>query len=73
MGTQKQSKSRRGRTWLLSELEELGKTPDSVLARRTQRTIKEVVTMRQHLRIALETGPRRWTMNEIRLLGTMND
>lgn len=29
--------------------------------------------MRRHLRIALQTGPRRWSMNEVRLLGTMND
>ncbi len=29
--------------------------------------------MREHLRIALETGPRPWSMREIKLLGTMND
>ena len=73
MGAQEQFKSRRGNSWLISELEELGQTPDSVLDRRSRRTIKEVVSMRRHLRIALETGPRRSSMNEIRLLGTLND
>ena len=29
--------------------------------------------MREHYRIAMETGPRPWTMREIKLLGTMND
>src|SRR6266571_6876081 len=65
--------SRRGAPWTFAELKRLGKTADSVLARRRRRTIKEVVAMREHLRIALETGPRPWTMREIQLLGTMND
>src|SRR5439155_25068183 len=50
-----------------------GKTADSRVARNRRRTIKEVVAMREHLRIALETGPRPWTMREIKLLGKMND
>src|SRR5664280_746402 len=59
--------------WTLAELKQLGRTPDSVLARRTRRTIQEVVTMRESRGIGLVTGPRRWTAREIRLLGTMSD
>src|SRR6266566_6038429 len=66
-------KSRRGAPWTFADLKRLGKTADSVLARLRRRTIKEVVAMREHLRIALETGPRRWTMREIGLLGKKND
>ena len=70
----KQSIERRwGAAWTPREFKQLGEVPDSVLARRTGRTIKEVVAMREHLRIALETGPRPWTMEEIKLLGQMND
>src|SRR4051794_27009062 len=65
--------SRRGASWTFAELKRLGKTPDSVLALRWRRTIKEIVAMREHLRIALETGPRPWTMREIELLGRKND
>jgi hypothetical protein len=47
-------KTRRwGATWTLAELKCLGKTPDSVLARRTSRTIKEVVAERERRRIRL--------------------
>ena len=66
-------RSRRGTPWKLSELKLLGKVPDSVLARRNRRSIKEVVEMRESRRIAMETGPRRWTAREIRLLGALND
>ena len=69
----KRTRSRRGAPWRLSELARLGKTPDSVLARRFGRTIKEVMAIRQQRYISLPTGPRRWTAREIRLLGTMND
>ena len=50
-------RGRRGAAWRLAELQQLGKVPDSVLARRTGRTIKEVVAMREHRRIAMQTGP----------------
>ena len=66
-------RSRSGSPWTFAELQELGETPDSVLAFRNVRTIKEIVDMREHYRIALVTGPRPWTMPEVKLLGTMND
>src|SRR5437764_12296924 len=59
--------------WTVAEIKQLGKVPDSVLARRFRCTIKEIVAERERRGIALETGPRRWTAREIRLLGTMND
>ena len=40
---------------------------------RTGRTIKEVVTLRQHRRIGLPPTLGRWTAREIRLLGRLND
>jgi hypothetical protein len=52
-------------------LKQLGRMPDSVLARRTGRTIQEVVAMRKPRGIGLVTGPRRWTARELRLLGTL--
>ena len=67
------SMSRRGSPWLVAEIRLLGKIPDSILARRRKRTIKEVVAMREQLRKSLNTGPRRWTRREILLLGTLND
>src|SRR5205814_1819295 len=66
-------RSRRGTAWRLAELKQLGEVPDSVLASRTCRTIKEVVAMREHRRIAMKTGPRRWTAREIKMLGRYND
>ena len=51
--------SRRGAPWTVRELRLLGKVPDSALARRTGRTIKETVAMREGRRIALPTAPRR--------------
>ncbi|HEX9046564.1 MAG TPA: hypothetical protein VF988_06010, partial [Verrucomicrobiae bacterium] len=57
----------------MAELKQLGKVPDSVLARRLRCPIKEVVAERERRGIALPTGPRRWTAREIRLLGQMND
>src|SRR5438105_15171361 len=62
-----------GAPWTAAELAQLGRKPDSVLARRMGRTIKEVVAERQRQRIGLQTGPRRWTASEIRLLGRFND
>jgi hypothetical protein len=64
---------RRGAPWTLAELKRLGKVPDSALARRTGRTIKEVVAMREARRVRLRTAPRRWTAREIRLLGRFPD
>jgi hypothetical protein len=59
--------------WTLAQLKQLGKTPDSVLARRTGRTVKAVVAMRQRRRIRLTTPPRPWTARETALLGRFND
>ena len=47
--------------------------PNSVLARRAGRTIKEVVAMRKSRGLSLAKGPRGWTAREIRLLGTQPD
>ena len=69
----KRIKRRWGAPWTLAELKRLGKVPDSILARRTGRTIKEVVAMREHRRIRLPTPPRRWTAREIKMLGHFND
>ena len=69
----KRIKRRWGAPWTLAELKRLGKTPDSVLARHTGRTIREVVAMREHRRIRLVTAPRRWTAREIKLLGRFTD
>ena len=59
--------------WTARELGQLGRVLDSVLARRSGRTIRAVVAMRESRRIALPTGPRRWTARELRLLRTMPD
>jgi hypothetical protein len=60
-------------SWALAELKQLGRTPDSVLARRSGRTIQEVVAMRESRGLGLVTGPRPWAAREIKLLGTMPD
>src|SRR5580658_3749618 len=65
--------TRKGAAWTLSELKRLGKSPDSVLGRRSGRTIREIVAMREERRIKLATGPRRWTAREIKLLGRYFD
>src|SRR6266545_6020826 len=70
---QRRIKSRRGVPWTRAELKQLGRLPDSVLARRTRRTIKAVVTERERRRIGMKTVPRRWTAREIKLLGRFND
>jgi hypothetical protein len=57
--------------WTLAEMKQLGRTPDSVLARRSGRTIHEVVAMRESRGLGLVTGPRPWAAREIKLLGTM--
>src|SRR5258705_87280 len=59
--------------WTAEEINSLGQVPDSVLARRSGRTIGDVVAMRESRGVGLATGPRRWTEHEIRLLGTMRD
>src|SRR5437879_5905021 len=66
-------KRRMNKPWMAAELKQLGRMPDSVLALRLGRTIKEVVAERERRRIGLVTGPRRWTAREIRLLGKLND
>ena len=53
------------RPWTPAELSRLGKAPDSVLARRWGRTIKEVVSMREQQRI--------WTAGQLALLGKIPD
>src|SRR5206468_12267399 len=65
--------SRKGAAWTLKEVRQLGKVPDSALARRSGRTIKQVVAERHARGVNIETGPRRWTANEIKLLGKLND
>ena len=65
--------SRKDQPWTLADLKQLGRVPDSALARRLRRTIAEVVEMREKRRIRLPTPPRRWTAREIRLLGRFND
>src|SRR5438552_3256539 len=65
--------SSKGAPWTIKELRQLGKVPDSVMAGRTGRTIKEVVAERDAHRLRAETAPRRWTANEIKLLGKLND
>jgi hypothetical protein len=57
-------KTRRGAPWNQADLKRIGKVPDSVLARRLRRTIKEVVTIREHRQIAMPTPPWRWTARE---------
>jgi len=64
---------RQGARWTLAELKQLGRTPDSVLARREGRPIREAVAMRVSRRVALPTPGRRWTARESRLLGTKPD
>ena len=67
------TRSREGARWTTQELKQLGKVPDSVLAQRYGRTIKETVAEREQRRINLPTGPRQWTANEIEMLGQFND
>ncbi len=69
----KKARRRWGAPWTTAEDKQLGKIPDSVLARRTGRTIKEVVAERQRCRIRLPTPARSWTASEIRLLGKFTD
>src|SRR5580693_8130809 len=66
-------KHQREARWTIAELKLIGKVPDSVLARRTGRTIKEIVEERQRRRIRLETPPQRWTARETKLLGRYFD
>src|SRR5258708_40001244 len=74
MRAKKKTSARRGGApCTAAELKHLGKTPDSVLARRLRRTIAEVVAERERRRIRLRTPPRRWTAREIKLLGAMFD
>src|ERR1700743_391261 len=66
-------KSRNGQRWTMAEIEQLGKVPDSVLAKRWGRTIKSVAGMRESRRILFRQPRRRWTAREIRLLGKWSD
>src|SRR5437867_11729642 len=67
------SRTPKGRPWTVAEVEKLGRVPDSVLAERTGHTIKEVAAERDARGINVNTGPRRWTARELKLLGTMAD
>jgi len=64
---------RRDALWKLAKLKQLGQQTDSILARRTRRTLKEAVAKRESRRIRLSSPIRRWTARENRLLGTMTD
>jgi hypothetical protein len=66
-------KKQHGDFWSLAEIKQLGRVPDSTLAKRTGRSIADIAKERQSRRIALATAARRWTTREIRLLGTMSD
>jgi len=66
-------KKRWGEPWTARELKLLGKTPDSVFARRNVLTIKAVATMREKQRILFRAPRRRWTAREIRMLGKQSD
>ena len=68
-----ETKTRRGTLWRLAEIKRFGKTPDSALARRSGRTIREVVAERERRRVRLRLPGRGWTAREIKLLGTMCD
>ena len=57
----------------MAELKQLGRAPDSLLARRTRRTIREVVSMREERRVGLPTPDRRWSAREVKMLGRYND
>src|SRR4030095_15687814 len=63
----------KSKPWTRADLALLGRIPDSVLARRTRRTIKAIVAERERLRIHMPTGPRRWTSREIRMIGQYTD
>src|SRR2546428_5512583 len=65
--------SRKGAPWRLKELRQLGKVPDSVVARRTGRTIKEVVAERNARRVRTDFFFKQKTAYEIKLLGKLND
>lgn len=73
VATKKRIKRRWGAPWTSAELKRLGKTPDSALARRWGRTIKEIAAERERRRIKLPTGPRRWIAREIMMLGRYSD
>jgi len=65
--------TRRDAPWTEQELSRLGKEPDSVLAKRIGRTVREVVATRESRRIRLPGARQRWTAREIKLLGTLSD
>src|SRR5437868_5501944 len=64
---------RRGTPWTSRELKRLGQIPDSVLARRTGRTIYEVAAERKRRRIRLPGPARRWSARETLMLGRYPD
>src|SRR5260370_15987555 len=68
-----EKKTRRGEPWTIAERKQIGVKPDSALAKRFSRTIKEVLAERERLRIRLPAPPRRWTAREIRMLGRFTD
>jgi hypothetical protein len=57
----------------IAESRQLGKVPDSVLARRTGRTISEVLAERECRRIKPCLPPHSWTASEIKLRGRYSD
>src|SRR5438552_18738446 len=61
------------KAWNRKDLAQLGRLPDSVLARRSGRTIKAVVAERERRRIGLAPRGRRWTARERKLIGRFND
>jgi len=69
----KHRKNRRAEPWTLAEIRQLGKRPDSVLALRFGRALKDVIAERERRRIKLNTPPRDWTAREIKLLGRYTD
>ncbi|HXA44536.1 MAG TPA: hypothetical protein VNZ25_03445, partial [Candidatus Angelobacter sp.] len=64
---------RRDAAWTIAESKQLGSVPDSVLARRTGRTIREVVAERERQRIEPLLPPHSWTTNETKMLGCYSD
>ena len=64
---------RRFARWTQAEINQLGKKPDSVLARRFGRTIKAIASMREQRRLLFRIPSLRWTAREIRMLGKWSD
>lgn len=72
-GKQNPRKRRRDNPWTTGEIALLGRMPDSTLASRIGRSIREVVAQRETRRIGIPGAPRRWTITETKLLGEFSD